>query len=239
MSDWDRSYLQTPEEWARFVSAFAHELRTPVASFGMLADLLAESSHGGLGEQERRYCDNMREVAREIQSLVGDVSELARLLAGRVTLRPDDIALEALADQVEGTLRPQAWERGVALTKSVDPALPKQFRSDLELLRRLLVLLLGTAVSQARSEVFFRFDLERTNLRVVISSDGAPLPVAPPGALFVPFSEQVRAARPRGGRSLALPLAGELARSLGATLSAENRGERPSFDLSVPAAAGG
>jgi signal transduction histidine kinase len=94
-------------------------------------------------------------------------------------------------------------------------------------------------VSQARSEVFFRLDLEHRDLRVVISSDGSPLPEAPQGALFMPFSEQVRAARARGGRSLALPLASELARSLGATLHAENRGERPSFDLSVPAAAGG
>src|SRR5206468_3942948 len=41
--DQERTYLQTPEQWARFLSSFVHELRTPLASSRMLVDLLAES----------------------------------------------------------------------------------------------------------------------------------------------------------------------------------------------------
>jgi signal transduction histidine kinase len=236
MNDPDRTNLQTPEQWTRFLSAFVHELRTPIASQRMLADLLAEAPPGHLGEQERRYCANILEVVQDLQSLVADVGELARLLAGRVLIRPAEVSLEQLVDQTEEAVRPRAWEAGIALTDSLDPALPKLFRTDPDRLRQALVLLLGAAISHARSEVFFQLDAGGGDLRAVISSDGPPFPEAELQILFEPFHNGIRATRTRGGRSLALPLASELTRALGGTLRAENRGGRPAFDLSVPAA---
>jgi signal transduction histidine kinase len=237
MSEQDRTYLQTPEQWTHFLSAFVHELRTPLASFRMLADLLAEAPQSHLADQERRYCENIREVVVDIQALVGDVGELARLMGGRALIRPEEVALERLVDEVEEVVRPGAWEGGIALTDSLDPALPGFFRADRARLRQALILLLNTAVSHAKSEVFFRLDIDDKGLRAVISSDGQAFSEGPAQALFEPFHEGVRAARLRGGRSLALPLANELARVIGATLRAENRGGRPAFDLSVPPAA--
>jgi signal transduction histidine kinase len=235
MNDTERTHLQTPEQWTRFLSALVHELRTPLASFRMLTDLLLEAPPGRLGGQERRYAENIREVALDIQSMVGDVSELVRLLAGHVQIRTDEVALEQLVDQVEEAVRPRAWDKGVALTDSLDPALPRLFRTDPDRLRQILVLLLGAAVAHARSEVFLRLDIDGAGLRAVLSSDGPPFPDGAAEELFDPFHDGVRAARARGGRSLALPLAKELARALGGTLRADNRGERPAFDLSLPA----
>jgi signal transduction histidine kinase len=235
MNNEDRAYLQTPEQWTRFVSSFVHELRTPIASFRMLADLLVEAPQSHLGDQERRYSESIKEVALELQSLVSDLSELARLLAGRALIRPEEVALEQLVHQVEEAVRPRAWERGIALTESLDPALPRFFRTDLDRLRQALVLLLGSAVLYAKSEVFFRLDLDGELLRIVISSDGQPFPEAALDALFEPFHDAILTARQRGGRSLALPLASELARALGGRLRAANRGGRPAFDLSLPA----
>lgn len=228
----DREYLQTPEQWTRFLSSLVHELRTPLASLRMLADLLAQS---GLKDPERRYADNVQEVVQDVQSLVGDVAELAQLLAGRAQVHLTETALEPLVSQVQEAVRPRAWERGIALTDSLDPALPRHFRTNPERLRRALVLILGTAVSRAESEVFFRLDLEGGDLRAIVSSDGAPFPEADLPSLFEPFQDGLRTSRQRGGRSLDLPLANEMARALGGTLRAGNRGGRPTFDLSLPA----
>jgi signal transduction histidine kinase len=236
MNDRDRPYLQTPEQWTRFLSAFVHELRTPIASSRMLADLLAEAPPDRLGDQERRYCENILEVVLDLQALVGDVAELARLLAGRALIRPAEVSLEQLVDKATEAVRPRTWEGGITLTDSMDPALPKQFRTDPDRLRQALVLLLGAAISHARSAVFFRLDVSGGDLHAVISSDGPPFPEGASQGLFEPFYDGIRSTRPRGGRSLALPLASELARALGGMLQAENRGERPTFELSVPAA---
>jgi len=149
-------------------------------------------------------------------------------------VRPDDAALETIVEEVEEAVRPRAWEGGIALTDSLDPALPPRFRTDPDRLRQLLVLLLGAAVSHAKSEVLLRLDIEGGGLRAVVSSDGAPVAEAALGALFEPFHDGYRSSRGRGGRSLALPLAAELARALGGDLRAENRGGRPSFVLSLP-----
>lgn len=231
-------YLRTPEQCLRFLSAFAHELRTPLASFGMLADLLFDSAGARLGEPERRYCENMREVARDMQGLVGEMAELVRLLDGRAGARTGDVALERLVEEAEAAVRMRAWARGVALGGSLDPALPRRLRGDAERLRRILELLLGAAAGQARSEVSYRLDLQGDDLRVTVSSDGPPLPEAGQDVLFEPFGERLQTARAGGGRSLALPLALELARLLGGTLEAANRGGRPTFDLVLPAAGG-
>jgi len=232
----DRAYLQTPEQWTRFLSAFVHELRTPIASLRMLADLLAEvPQEPSTGGPEKRYTANIQEVVQDLQGLVGEASELARLLAGRVQIRPEEVALERLVDQVEEAARPQAWERGIALTDSRDPAVPRLFRTDPDRLRQALTLLLGAAVSHARSEVFFRLDVDEGGLHLVISSDGPALPEEALQTLFEPFDDSVRASRQRGGRSLALPVANELIRALGGTLRPANRGGRPTFDLSLPA----
>lgn len=235
MDDSQRGYLQTPEQWTRFLSAFVHELRTPIASLRMLADLLADAQ-GGLGDQEKRYAENIREVVQDIQSLVGEASDLGRLLGGKVLVRSERVELRALVDKVEEAVRPRAWERGIALTDSLDPALPREILTDPDRLRQALTLLLGAAVSHARSEVFFRLDFEDGAFRVLLSSDGPRFEEAALADLFEPFDDGVRAARPRGGRSLALPLAKELVRALGGTLRAGNRGDRPSFDLILPVA---
>src|SRR5689334_4056728 len=230
MTDRDRTSLQTPEQWTRFLSAYSHELRTPLASLRMLAELLAGSPQDRLGSQERRYAENIQDVVRDIQGLVADVAELGRLLAGRVQVRPSEVALGSIVEQVKEAARPRAWERGIAVTDSLDPALPLLFRTDPDLLRSTLTRLLASAVSHAGSEVFFRLDFDDGGLRVIVSSDGPPFPEAAAETLFEPFDEGGRSAQQRG-RSLALPLARELARTLGGALQAGNRGGRPTFDL--------
>jgi signal transduction histidine kinase len=101
----------------------------------------------------------MREVAQDLQALVGEVAELAQLLAGKVAVRPAEVPMEQLVDQVEEAARPGAWEKGVSLTDFLAFDLPKSFRTDPDLLRQALVLLLGVAVSHAKSEVFLRLEI--------------------------------------------------------------------------------
>lgn len=235
-TDRDQPYLQTQAQWTRFLSALTHELRTPLASLRMLAELLAGAPQAHLGTQEKRYAENIQEVVQDIQTLVGDVAELSRLLAGRVQVRNEEAVLEDLVEQVKESVRTWAWERGIALTDSLDPALPQLVRTDPDRLRQALTLLLGAAVSHAESEVLFQLGLDGGDLRVVISSNGPAFPDGALQTLFEPFDNSVGSRR-RGGRSLALPLANELAQALGGTLLAENRDGRPTFDLSLPAAA--
>lgn len=234
-----RTYLQTSEQWAKFLSDFTHELRTPVASLRMLADLLAAAPQERLAEPEKRYADNIQEVVRGIQLLVSEVSDLGRLLSGRTQLRIEEVALKQMMARVEEVVRPRAWEQGIVLTDSLDPLLPNTFRTDPDRLRQALTLVLGVTVGHARSEAHFRLNAHDGLLRCTLSSDGLPFSEAALAALFEPYEDGAWNDRRRGGRSLALPLSGELVRSLGGTLQAGNHGDRPSFELLLPATPSG
>lgn len=118
--------------------------------------------------------------------------------------------------------------------KGPEPA-PRRLRTDPDLLRHLLILLAGTAVVHAESEVSFWLTRDDEGLHAVLGSDGPPFPAAAE-ALFEPFDEHAQSFRRHGGRSLTLTLSKELALALGGTLRAENRGGRPTFDLFLPAA---
>jgi signal transduction histidine kinase len=235
MKDLKRTYLETSDQWARFLSSFIHELRTPLASSRMLVDLLAESPSVRAGGPERRYAESLREVVQDIQALVGDAADLARLVGGRMTVRSEEVALAPLVEGAKEAVRPRAWEGGIALTDELDPALPPRFRTDPDRLRQLFVLLLGAAVSHAKSEVLFRLEAAGGGLRAVVSSDGAPFPQGAQADLFEPFHDGIHSSRSRGGRSLALPLAAELARAMGGALQAEDRDRRPVFLAALPA----
>lgn len=232
----ERTYLQTPEQWTRFLSAFTHELRTPIASLRILADLLAAAPRELLGESERRYAESIQEVVQDIQLLVSEVADLGRLLNGRIQIRAEEVGLQLLVEKIEEAVRPRAWERGIGLSHDLDPTLPPSFRTDPDRLRQALSLALGAAVSRARSEVHCRLDTRAGKLHAFISSDGPPYTEALLATLFEPYEEGVKSVWQRGGRSLALPLANELARALGGALTAGNRGDRPVFELTLPAA---
>lgn len=230
----DRARLLTEDQWPPFLAALTHELRTPLASLRMLAELLVEAPSSRLGNQEKRYVENIQEVIQDLLALVGDLSDLAHLLADRVDIRVKEVVLEDLMDQVKDSVRPRVWERGVIITDSLDSSLPRRVRSDPDRLRQALVLLLGAAASHADSEVFVRLEAEGGTLRVTVSSNGSAFADGALPHLFEPFDPGAGAARQRGGRSLALPLAKELAQVLGGTLSAENRKGRPTFELTLP-----
>lgn len=235
MPDSERPYLQTAEQWTQFLSAVSHELRTPLASLRMLAELLIEKRPDHLEAPERRYAEGIQKVVSDLNGFVGDFAEFARMLADRVQLHPVNVRLRELAEEVTAVVRPKARERGIVVTESLDVAPSTTFRTDLDLLRRPLTSLLEGAVGNAASEVFFRLSLDDGELRVIISSDGTPFPVTA-AEIFEPLGEGSRTSRQHGGRSLALSLARETARTLGGKLEAGNRGGRPTFDLSLPAA---
>ncbi|HEY0784181.1 MAG TPA: HAMP domain-containing sensor histidine kinase [Thermoanaerobaculia bacterium] len=233
VSDPRRPYLETTEQWASFLSAFVHELRTPIASLKILGELMQGSPALG-GERERLFLENMQKVVRDLLALVGDAGELGRLIARKATVRSEAVDLGAIFEGVEETLRPRAWDSGIGLQVALGPETADPIHTDRELLRRMLTLLVGAAVQHARSEVVVRADVDGGRLSIVAASDGSPLPDPAATALFQPFGDGQRSAREHGGGSLTLPLANEVALALGGVLRAENRGKRPAFVLELP-----
>src|SRR4051794_38850612 len=85
----------------RFLSALVHELRTPLASLMLTAELLAEDPR--LEPRQARYARTVGDAAADLRALLDDVGELNRVRAGRVAAVH---VATPLAEILEGAVEP-------------------------------------------------------------------------------------------------------------------------------------
>lgn len=100
-----------------FVSNVSHELRTPVTTILLYAALLKKAQ----GEEQQEYLDAIIAEAQRQASLVEDILTLSRFDAGRVTLRPRPLGLNALIESVMNSHRALALAGNITLKQNLSP----------------------------------------------------------------------------------------------------------------------
>lgn len=226
--------LESREEWARFLSGLVHELKTPLASIGVLAELLSadEARSGAAG---KRYGGNLRELTRDLQGLVQDAGTLARLLEGtRPVRREPALVADVVARAVEAA-RSRGWDHGVSLSTTVAPGVPPVIETDVDLLRSALDGLLETAIALAGEAVGLRVTLAGGDVLFAVEADKACAPGNGADALFAPFAAGTsRRLRQLGVRTLGPLVSRESARRLGGDVRTVTGEGRTSCVLRVP-----
>ncbi len=98
-----------------FVSNVSHELRTPLTAIKASADNMLDNLTGPLSEKQTRYLIRIKANADRLARLINDVLDLSRIEAGKIDLRPSDLDLAALAQEVVEQVRPVAIEKLIRL----------------------------------------------------------------------------------------------------------------------------
>ncbi len=107
-----RGVLVLSERRASFVSAVTHELRSPLTTFRMYAEMLAEGMVRD--EQQRdRYLLTLRQEADRLSHLVDNVLQYARLERGRKMRNPVERAMKTLMQQTTERLPQRAKQVGM------------------------------------------------------------------------------------------------------------------------------
>ena len=230
----DRPAFETVEGWSRFLSGLVHELKTPLASLGMITELLDKETGDGAAEKRKRYTEQLGTLTREIQTLVQDVGFLARLVGGRTRVTRSAVALGAAVESAAEAVRARAWGHGVSLSSTVDADPATVLYTDAGHLEDALTALLETAVALADREVSMRVTVPGSEAVFTLQPD-AGCGVDDPETLFDPFASPVsRSLRQRGARPLAPLLARELARTLGGDAQVATDGGRTRCVLRIP-----
>lgn len=230
-----RPSIDTTAEWSRFLSGLVHEIKTPLASLGMIAELLGKEPPGAVENKTQRYGTQLRTLTHEMQLLIQDVGALARLAAGTTRVRNDGFALGDLLDGVTEEVRGRGWEHGISLATDVVGDPDTVLRTDPKHVEDAVVALLETAVALADqrvllavrvtgSEVVFTFRPDRDLDADVDLED-----------LFDPFGSHLsRLLRQSGARPLGPLLARERARILGGDLEVLSADGGTAFVLRIP-----
>ncbi|MGA3130274.1 MAG: ATP-binding protein [Terracidiphilus sp.] len=100
-------YLRRASELkTKFLSNVSHEFRTPLNSIISLAKLLLEKIDGDLTSEQVRQVSYIESSARELQDLVNDLLDLARVEAGKIRIRPKRFEVHELFSALKGMLKP-------------------------------------------------------------------------------------------------------------------------------------
>jgi signal transduction histidine kinase len=230
----------SPRWTTAFVSALVHELRTPVASLVLTADLLA-----GESTAQHRYARAVAEAAGDLRGLLEDVGDLNRLVDGRATPQAAPVAIDDLLRRVVEATRPTADAAGALVLVSEAADTPRTLATDGAMMLRAIVAVVNAALSAGARNVELTCngagsspDVESDGCVFAISDDGEPIRAEDLPRLFVPFGvSNARTRRPHGGNGVALPLAAAIADALGGEVDVESGPLGTRLRLTLPHAA--
>jgi two-component system, NarL family, sensor histidine kinase BarA len=232
---------------ARFLASMSHEIRTPLNGVIGTAELLR--THHFDGEQRTQLTRLLEQSARTLLALVNDVLDWTKLEAGKVALEVRPVHLRRLVFEANELFAVQAYNKGIELTSSCNPDVPRLFLGDPTRLRQIIDNLVGNAVKFTSSGgVHIHLSLEANapaaatssgpshSVRIEVADSGIGIDPQRLASLFNPFTQADESvARRYGGTGLGLAISLELARMMGGRIdvvSANGRGS--TFALIVP-----
>jgi Na+/proline symporter/nitrogen-specific signal transduction histidine kinase len=226
-----------------FVSTVTHELRTPLTSIRAFSEILRDDPEAPLPERRRFLAIIVKETER-LTRLINQMLEMAKIESGNAEWHTSELDMhDVIQDAVDATSQ-LFRERGVVLTLSLAPTVPR-VRADRDRLMQVLINLFSNAVKfspAAQGKVEVRLSAVRGALRVDVRDNGPGIDAAHHETIFEKFRQagDPAAGKP-AGTGLGLPISRRIVEHFGGRLwveSAPGRGATFSFvlPLEVPTA---
>lgn len=224
----------------RFLANISHELRTPLNAIIGYSELMLETA-----EQEGRtqdVADHARVMggSKRLLHLLNDLLDLAKVEAGRLSLKLNEFDIREMLDEAIDLVRPDLERNRNRIVLEVDDRLSTG-HSDVFRLSQCLLNLLNNAAkftSHGLITVVAKQDIALGHAWLIISIKDTGVGIAPDRQvlLFEPFLQaEVSGANPNSGSGLGLALTRQLAGLLGGGVTLESEADEGScFTLRVP-----
>jgi GAF domain-containing protein/nitrogen-specific signal transduction histidine kinase len=165
---------------SEFVATVSHELRTPMTAIKGYVDILTMGAAGALNENQMHFLDVVRNNIDRLNTLVGDLLDISRIEAGRITLlqRPVDIyevAEEIIAETLE---RSQTENKPIALSLDAPKDLPP-VTGDKERVRQILSNLVNNAFNYTPDNGTIRVNIHQENGEMQVDVEDNGVGIAP------------------------------------------------------------
>ena len=113
-------YLRRASELkTKFLSNVSHEFRTPLNSVISLARLLLEQIDGDLTAEQIKQVRYIESCARDLQEMVNDLLDLAKVEAGKIRIRPKKFEVHELFSALKGMLKPLLADNSSSISFSM------------------------------------------------------------------------------------------------------------------------
>jgi PAS domain S-box-containing protein len=225
---------------SQFLGALHHEYRTPLNAISGYVDLLEMGLRGPVTDAQRQDLARIKRASQVLLSLVNDVLNFARVEAGALELREEDVRVDTVLRELDDLVRPQLDGRQLAF-RHVGCAPTTVVRADGERVRIVLQNLLTNAIKftgpGGRLTLRCEDDPRAGVVRLHVDDTGRGIPADKLQSIFDPFVQVDRHLTPgsQQGVGLGLAISRDLARRMGGDLTARSVLDAGStFTLTLP-----
>ena len=229
-------YRQLEEEMERrveFIRALAHELKTPLTPVVMSSQVLASAAKD---ETLLRLASNISRGASNLNSRIDELLDLARSEIGMLQLKPEQVDVLQLLQEVVEYVAPMPSSRGQSLTSKLPASLPLVW-CDQGRLRQSVLNLLSNAFkfTPAGGRITLRAKQEDASLVVEVKDTGPGIAEEEQQRIFNPYHRLESDRERLSGLGLGLALCKTLVELHGGRIWVKSRAGRGStFGFSLP-----
>lgn len=174
-----------------FLANMSHELRTPLNAVLGYAQLLETEIAGPLLPKQRDYIRDIMSGGEHLLLLIKDILELAKIDAGRIGLKIEEIDAGAVIDAALPLIESMGAARAITLKVAQPAAKLPLVRADGVRLRQILLNLLTNAIKYNRLGGRVDITSEMTKprfLRIAVTDTGTGIRPERQAELFTPFN---------------------------------------------------
>ncbi len=236
----DVTHLQALDRLkTEFIGVASHELRTPVTSLLLSAQLLEQGAVGPLNGDQRDIVHAQRTDLARLDALLRDLLDITKLEAGATPPRFEWVSPRELLESAVAGVAATARDKGVRLQTFARADLPL-VRADRAQIERVLLNLLNNAIrhtpagGEVAIEAGAREAKESPKVAFTIRDSGDGIPAEFLGRIFERFAQVPGATR--GGAGLGLPISQTLVNAHGGEIRVQSEvGNGSEFEFELEA----
>ncbi len=160
----------------RFIQSVTHDLKNPLSAVKGISSVLEEMRGGNISEQEKKYFRVLQSETSRLMGMIDDILTLAKIESGNMKLENKKFDLRELLSEMREIFSVMAASEGIKI--KLDPGGPVKVKADRELIRRVLVNLIGNALrhtpENGRITLFTRPAGDRVETGVSDTGEGIP-----------------------------------------------------------------
>jgi signal transduction histidine kinase len=205
----------------------SHELRTPLNAIVGFTELLHDGKLGPVTPEQKESLADVLSSARQLQRLLNDVLDMARIDVGRMEFHADVVPVAAAVREVRELLRGSATRKRIRVELDL-PGDAERVTLDRRSLLQVLYGFLAYAIRETppdgKVSLCLRLD-ERGVVHLTVCDGGRPLGDDRREHLFDGFLAPLSPEEDREGRGFGLALARQLVEAQGGSVEARRSGE--------------